>query len=303
MSPSIMELLTFLLLTTVLAPVSCSPAVPPNIPGHQTRQTEGTTPAAESPADHEKSPTSAPSPAAQVAMKPILGRREALNVWPGPDLSPVDTVIFEPIASKGCTTTLSETYGYPCSWDGTTTMYASTTILFQQVNCNGCENVYVYKDMYFCPNQRINATQWRDIPSTSWSTICQPSAAAVRRAEQDTPATTTASDPGVPTIAPGPNPPATPFPTTSAKSGNKGARNPQSGVQPAACPTTVVVQPERSAGKTATTYSSFTTSTVSVECGGCPLVISTALAGYGPPGSFSTTTTLPVGTVTTYACR
>jgi hypothetical protein len=64
-----------------------------------------------------------------------------------------------------------------------------------------------------------------------------------------------------------------------------------------------VVQPERSAGKTSTKYSTFTTTTVTVECSGCSLVISTALAGYGPPGSFVTTTTLPVGAITTYACR
>jgi hypothetical protein len=219
----------------------------------------------------------------------MLGRREALNLG-----SPMDTVILEPIPGKGCTTTLSETYGYPCSWDGTTSIYASTTIMFQPINCNGCDSVRVEKDYHFCPNQRINGTKWIEVPYTSWSTICRPSAALAQRTAEVAPATTT---------APGRNPAAAAFPTPTAGSGAKDARNPQNGVQPAACPTTLVVQPERSAGKTATAYSTITTSTVTVDCGGCPLVISTALVGYGPPRTVETTTTLPVGAVTTYSCR
>jgi hypothetical protein len=225
-------------------------------------------------------------------MKPILGRREALNLG-SPNLSPLDTAILAP--SKGCTTTTSETYGYPCEWDGTTTMYPSTTVLFQQINCNGCENVYVHKDYYYCPNQSINGTLKAAIPSTSWSTICSPSAALARRIETDAPATTTGSDlaAALPTDAP-----------LRAQPGLKGARRPAEGVQPAAaCPTTLVVQPPRVAGKTATSYLTFTTTTALVSCGGCPLVISTALVGLGPPVAFETTTTLPVGAVTTYACR
>lgn len=263
-----MELFALLLLSTVLAPASCSPLVPPGAPRHAAREAVGS--------------------------ESSLGRREALNLG-SPDLAPVDTVILHPISGKGCTTTLSETYGYPCSWDGTTSMYASTTIMFQQINCNGCESVRVEKDYYFCPNQRIEGTKWIEVPYTSWSTICRPSAGLVQRtAEAAAPAITT---------APGRNPAAAAFPTPTAGPGAKDARSPQNRIQPAACPTTLVVQPERSAGKTATTYSTITTSTVTVDCGGCPLVVSTALAGYGPPRTLVTTTTLPIGAVTTYACR
>lgn len=285
-----MDLLTLLLLSTVLAPVSSTPIVPPEVQGHRP----------------DGSPTSygTPSPPTEAPMKPILVRREALNIASPDNLSPVDTVIFNPLPSKGCTTTISETYSYRCSWDGTTTMYPSTTVLFQQINCNGCDNLLVQQDIYLCPNQRINGTLRMGVPSTSWSTVCRPSTAVAKRVGQDAPATTTASgfaspQPAVPVA----NPPGAPSPTPNPESGSKGARSPDDGLQPAACPTTLVVQPERSAGKTSTKYSTFTTTTVTVECSGCPLVISTALAGYGPPGSFVTTTTLPVGAITTYACR
>jgi len=277
-----MELLTLFLLSTALVPVSCLPAreADRSEPFHVAISTS----VGGSPAGHEPSmPT--PAPAAQLkagngaVMKPVLGRCEALNLG-DPNASPADTVILHPFPGQGCTTTLSETYGYPCSWDGTSTIYPSTTILFQQINCNGCTSVYVSKDYYYCPNQSINATLRAGIPSTSWSTICQSSAGAAA------PAATT--------------------PSAEYYGGAKDIRSPEDGIHPAApaaCPTTLVVQPVRSAGKTATTYASFTTTTSTVNCGGCPLVVSTALAGYGPPGTFETTTTLPVGAVTTYACQ
>ena len=282
-----MELLTLLLLSTALVPVSSSPArgADRSEPFHLAIST---TVAGGLPAGHESSrPT--PAPAAQpkvdngAVMKPVLGRREALNLG-DPNASPADTVILHPFPGQGCTTTLSETYGYPCSWDGTSTTYPSTTILFQQINCNGCTSVYVSKDYYYCPNQSINATLRAGIPSTSWSTICQSSAGAAKRTEAAAPAATTPS---------------------AEYGGAKDIRSPEDGIHlaAAACPTTLVVQPVRSAGKTATTYASFTTTTSTVNCGGCPLVVSTALAGYGPPGTFETTTTLPVGVVTTYACQ
>ncbi|KAH6857071.1 hypothetical protein B0I37DRAFT_426783 [Chaetomium sp. MPI-CAGE-AT-0009] len=250
-----MELLTLFLLSTALVPVSSSPAregdrsEPFNLP-------ISTTVAGGSPANHGPStPTLAPAVQLRAGngnpMKPVLGPREALNLG-SPDASPMDTVIIHPypFPSQGCTTTLSETYGYPCSWDGTTTMYPSTTVLFQQVNCNGCDSVYVYKELYHCPNMSINGTLKVAVPSTSWSTVCQQSAKLARRTETDAPATT----------------------TPSAESGAKDVRSPEDGFQPAACPTTLVVQPVRSAGKTATSYASFTTTTVAVSCGACPLV-------------------------------
>ncbi|KAG7288307.1 hypothetical protein NEMBOFW57_007838 [Staphylotrichum longicolle] len=151
-----MDLLTLLLLSTVLAPVSSTPIIPSEVQGHRP----------------DGSPTSygTPSPPTEAPMKPILVRREALNIASPDNLSPVDTVIFNPLPSKGCTTTISETYSYRCSWDGTTTMYPSTTVLFQQINCNGCDNLLVQQDIYLCPNQRINGTLRMGVPSTSWST-------------------------------------------------------------------------------------------------------------------------------------
>lgn len=116
--------------------------------------------------------------------------REALNLDSGPGLSPMDTVILQPLPSRGCTTTLSETYGYPCTWDGTETIYPSTTIMFRQVDCNGCNVLDVRKSIYFCPNQIITATAKVGVPSIFWSTTCQPSALN-HRDEQRTPATTT----------------------------------------------------------------------------------------------------------------
>lgn len=279
-----MELLTLFLLSTALVPVASFPAREAD--RSEPFQLATSTAAGGSRASHEPSaPTVAPAAQLKVgsgeAMKPVIGRREALNLG-DPNASPADTVILHPFPGQGCTTTLSETYGYPCSWDGTSTMYPSTTILFQQINCNGCTSVYVAKDYYYCPNQSINATLRAGIPSTSWSTICQQSAGVAKRIETNPPAATT------PSIEPGP----------------RRVRSPEDGIHhPAACPTTLVVQPVRSAGKTATTYASFTTTTSTVNCGGCPLVVSTALAGYGPPGTFETTTTLPVGAVTTYACQ
>ncbi|KAK4112833.1 hypothetical protein N656DRAFT_678212, partial [Canariomyces notabilis] len=99
--------------------------------------------------------------------------REALNI--GPPFPQDDTVIIQPLPSKGCTTTLTETLGYPCDWDGTLTVYPSTVLQTRQVNCNGCDNLLVQKDYYFCPNQRINATARVGTPSTYWNTVCRPS--------------------------------------------------------------------------------------------------------------------------------
>lgn len=235
-------------------------------------------------------------------LRPAPEHREAFNI--GHNSPAADRADLQPLANRGCTTTLSTTRGYPCSWDGTTTEYTSTTVLFQYIDCNGCDNVQVDEEWYYCPNQPVSATLWAGAPTTSWSTLCQPSAAVAQRAEVDAHTTTTVL--GV--NSPGVLPPTqswqsgNPFPTPTIEPGPRRARNPGDGFEPAACPTTLVIQPERSAGKTLTTYASFTTSTVAVDCAGCDLVVSTALAGYGPPGAFETTTTFPVGTVTSYAC-
>ncbi|KAL2156703.1 hypothetical protein VTH82DRAFT_1448 [Thermothelomyces myriococcoides] len=118
-----------------------------------------------------------------------VGRREALNI--GPEPLPTNTVVPPQEPSKGCTTTLSTTYGYPCSWDGTSTVYSSTTVVYKQVNCNGCDSVKVYEEWYFCPNQPVTATLEAAFPTTSWSAICMPSPSPPDPADPSAPATTT----------------------------------------------------------------------------------------------------------------
>ncbi|CAP70125.1 uncharacterized protein PODANS_3_2280 [Podospora anserina S mat+] len=211
---------------------------------------------------------------------------------------------------KGCTTTSYESWVYPCSWSGTQTIYPTTTTLYKEVNCNGCENIIIWKDYSSCPNMVINKTERVNTASTYWSTICKPTALfAKRTAVDDIPAVQT---PNIHNIGGSqdqvPIPAAaqiTPFPKPVVE-----LRSPSDGhgegghLQPDVCQTTLVLQPPQSAGKTSTKYSRYTTTTLSVNCSGCTsLVVSTALAGYGPPGVFTTTTTLPVGAVTAYACR
>ncbi|KAK0621781.1 hypothetical protein B0T17DRAFT_494181 [Bombardia bombarda] len=196
-------------------------------------------------------------------------------------------VLIAPPPGKGCTSTLSESFSYPCSWDGTSTIYPSTTILYKQVNCHGCDSVKVQADYWFCPNQQVSYTAKALSASTYWSTLCAPSTAAARLIKLDAPATATANR-----LAADHTPNAIP---------NAANNNMDRAV--AACPTTYVVQPEQSAGRTSTKYSKIMTTTLLLECSGCPLVVSTALIGYGQVGHFTTTTTLPVGTTTAYACH
>ncbi|KAL2188093.1 hypothetical protein L209DRAFT_762890 [Thermothelomyces heterothallicus CBS 203.75] len=157
--------------------------------------------------------------------EPAVGRREALNI--GHDASPIDTAVLLPQSpNNGCTTTVSTTYSYPCSWDGTTTVYTSTTVLYKQINCNGCDSVSVYEEWYYCPNQPVTATLNAGFPTTSWSTICQPSPALPDRAQAKKPATTTALGLGAPqTVRSPPSfPTGNPFPTPTIEPGPRRAR-------------------------------------------------------------------------------
>lgn len=239
-----------------------------------------------------------------VALSPLAQRNAPAATALALDLSPTNAVGLVPLPiepHKGCTTTISESYKYLCSWAGTQTVYPATTILYKQVNCNGCDNVYVYRDFYTCPNQVINKTERVATPSTFWSTICLPTLAVGRQVERGVPAAaTTDNRVAGQTLAPVPAPIITASPEPASP---KDIRSPRDANQPDVCPTTLVLQPEQSAGKVSTKYSRTTTTTLLVPCSGCSLAVSTALAGYGPPAVFTSTTTLPVGTVTTYACR
>lgn len=188
------------------------------------------------------------------------------------------------VPAPGCTSTLSEgKLANPCYWDYTKTIYPFTTTLYKSVDCHGCSHLHVVKEWYYCPNMRVEGTKEVATPSTIWSTVCESSIALVKR-DQAVATATTEEEPLI---------------TTRPDLKRIRGRTPQADI---VCPTTYVVQPEKSAGKTLTKYSKFTTTTIYMNCKGCPLTISTALAGYGPANGFTKTTTLPVGVTTTYAC-
>jgi hypothetical protein len=213
-------------------------------------------------------------------MKPPR-RREEDGATPVPEPTPVRP------PGKSCTWTTSETVPYPCSFNGVETVFPAVATSTRYVDCHGCLDVYVDKQIWYCPNDVVSATQVAHTPKTTWTTAC-----AQMTAWDATPAITTRL----------PAPTAHPIYTASSAE----RRMPQGNLmdqQPAACPTTYVVQPGQTAGSTSTRYQQIVTSTVKLPCGGCPLVISTALAGYGPAGRFTSTITAPVGTTTTYACQ
>ncbi|SPQ24004.1 55eb36d6-febb-4ccb-8d6b-352e7bc73d75 [Thermothielavioides terrestris] len=169
-----------------------------------------------------------------------------------------------------------------------------------EVNCHGCPYLDLSQSFYNCPNQHITATLSVGVASTSWSTVCRPSG---QRSDTNAAAATPTVPAGGAPVASASNrrpngPP--PSPTLRPAAAAKVAGG---GIEPAACTTTYIVQPPQSAGKTLTTYASYTTTTVPLDCAGCSLAISTGLVGYGPPGVFTTTTTLPVGAITTYKCQ
>ena len=182
---------------------------------------------------------------------------------------------------KGCTTTISETGPHTCSWNGIQTVYPSTIVLTKEVNCHGCIDLYIHKDIWYCPMFVIDSVTTVSTPSTSWHTTCAPLTALSQLTYTAVPVT---AQPPVTTGAPHP------------------AHRPRDIAAPGACPTTYVVQPPQSAGGTSTQYQRTVTATVRLNCGGCPLVVSTALAGYGPAGRFTTTVTSPVHTTTAYVC-
>jgi hypothetical protein len=213
-------------------------------------------------------------------MKPPHRRTENTLTVPQPTPTPVGNT------GKSCTWTISETGAYPCSFNGIETVYPATAINTRYVDCHGCSDIQVDKQIWYCPIQFVTATQVVHTPKTTWTTACA-----------------TATLPGPPwDVAPAFASP-TSAPTAAPEVER---RNPQGNLMdqnPAACPTTYVVQPRQTAGPTATRYQQTVTQTVRLPCGGCSLVLSTALAGYGQAGRFTTTMTAPVSTATAYVCQ
>ncbi|KAK0620879.1 hypothetical protein B0T14DRAFT_458104 [Immersiella caudata] len=216
-------------------------------------------------------------------MKPIVGRQlppDRPNVA-NANQDALTVMLNQPAAA--CTATVSKTPWKCPSWDGTFTIYPSATLATTSVDCKGCDYVFNDDEIHFCPNMPISITTMAKTASIFWTTVCAKSPGAL---------------PAPMAITAAPKPTARP----QARQGTAALQPLPGGPGPAACPTTVVVQPEQSAGKTQTSFARWTTTTLYVPCGGCPLVVTTGLVGYGPPGVFTKTTTIPVGTKTAYAC-
>ncbi|EFY85768.1 hypothetical protein J3458_005360 [Metarhizium acridum] len=79
--------------------------------------------------------------------------------------------------------------------------------------------------------------------------------------------------------------------------------NPAAADEPA-CTTTMIMGPKWTSGPTRTVWTSTTTATSEVDCGGCNDVTqSTLFLGVGPVVEFTTTTTMAEpSTTTAYAC-
>ncbi|KAB5532515.1 hypothetical protein GE09DRAFT_973291 [Coniochaeta sp. 2T2.1] len=204
---------------------------------------------------------------------------------------PTATALQAP--GKRCTWTVSEQVPYPCSWNGIETAYPAIVTSTKYSDCHGCLDIQVDKQLWYCPNQIVSATAVVHTSKTIWTTACAPTTIYGQ-------ATAWAAAPAITSQAPVRTEPLVLDVPVAER------RSPQGNLveqQPAACPTTYVVQPGQSAGSTSTRYQQTVTSTLRLPCGGCPLVLSTALAGYGPAGRFTTTITAPVATSTTYVCQ
>lgn len=229
---------------------------------------------------------------------------KALSFNPGGPMLPATrtrNIGSSPPFRGACTTTIQQLEANPCTrLNGVETQYPSTSTAIAQVDCHGCSQVHVVKEVYYCPMEVMTAVEMAPTASTSWITVCSPSIALGPRAT-DSAATGDVSP------LPTPSPVVTSVP--AANTGDpqlelvRKAQGAQLNERDAACPTTYVVQPGKSAGSMSTQYQQWVTTMVQLNCGGCPLVLSTALAGYGPAGRFSETVTVPVGTSTIYSCQ
>ncbi|KAL8382295.1 hypothetical protein RB595_006199 [Gaeumannomyces hyphopodioides] len=186
--------------------------------------------------------------------------------------------------AAACTSTLTLTPHYPCTTEAYETVYPSTRTLLTQVDCGRCQELFIPRVVYFCPLRRILGIRTVNEPSTSWSTVC--ATRLGRRASHHATRAASAA-------------PATPTDPTTAGGDNTVPR----ARRQAACRTTRVVQPQRTAGPVATQHQRVVTETVRLNCAGCELQLSTAVGGYGPVVRFTTTTTLPTGTSTVFVCQ
>ncbi len=198
------------------------------------------------------------------------------------------------------------------------------------MDCGGCAELYIPRQIYFCPYHGINATETVATPSTALEHGVLPhahelAAAAKHDGADADPPTSRDRRPrgrrplhsrlprrrrgrqrrgrgpppgGGPSAGwPFPPPPGffppPPFPPSGGVPGP---------FQPPACWTPFVVQPHMVAGKTSTEYQETRTTTCELQCDGCALATSMAKMGYGPPVRYRTTVTKQYFVSTVYRC-
>lgn len=142
--------------------------------------------------------------------------------------------------AAACTSTLKRAPSYPCTTEGYETVYPSTRTVFAQVDCGQCQELFIPREVYFCPMRRILGIRTVHEPSTSWSTVCSGRATRIGLGQRDHHATQAAA--------------AATTPTSWEASAEDGREEVQAARQVAACRTTRVVQPQRTAGPLATQY-------------------------------------------------
>ncbi|KLU82448.1 hypothetical protein MAPG_01520 [Magnaporthiopsis poae ATCC 64411] len=195
--------------------------------------------------------------------------------------------------AAACTSTLKRTPSYPCITEGYETVYPSTRTVFAQVDCGGCQELFIPREVYFCPMRRILGIRTVHEPSTSWSTVCAGRATRIGLGRRDHHATQAEAAAAAVTTPP----------TNWETADENGREEDLQARQGVACRTTRVVQPQRTAGPVATQYQRVVTETARLNCGGCQLQLSTAAGGYGPVVRFTTTTTVSAGTSTVFVCQ
>lgn len=52
-------------------------------------------------------------------------------------------------------------------------IYLIIMIFYKEVNCNGCENIIIWKDYFLCLNMVINKIERVNMVSMYWSIICK----------------------------------------------------------------------------------------------------------------------------------
>lgn len=120
---------------------------------------------------HEKKIPINPTPISYAPGRPMrwptgtMEGRSFNTITSGPTNAHTDVPLSD------CTTTMAY-FGKPCAWDGTSTVYPTIVTAFKEVDCHGCINIHVQRELLNCPEERLEGYKTETTPSTSWSTIC-----------------------------------------------------------------------------------------------------------------------------------